>query len=590
MVRPPLTEQHLKRELSYFREKFPKLHDDELFVVWFLRAFVTDDEEGAAKALTGVGGDKQIDAVLIDEASKIVFVVQGKYRQKFSDKNEGRADILGFANLAHLLIDSQAFASLVQDMDPLTRRRITEAYERYNKRKYRLKLYFLSSGKCSKSLRDEAYRLVRRSSDRASLDIFDGRQVLLLLRDYLDGVAPPVPSLELEMEAGEGVRVNGILQRYDTKTSIESWVFSMSGRAVGDLYAFGGSRLFARNVRGFLGSTEVNKNMEATLDNQPQYFWYYNNGITMVCDQAEHARSSGRDVLRVTNPQIINGQQTTRTLHRQGAKAGRASVIVRVIRVPRNQDGRSDNFESLVSQIVGATNFQNKIGPADLMSNDRQQIEIERQLRKFNYWYIRKRQTKSEARREAGVRYYTMIKKEDLAQAVAACELDPSVGREVGREGLFEERFYQQVFPNADPHFYLPRYLLMRAAGYTSKGYPERGYAKWLVINFMWSQLSPLVRARAAAECFRLECENYGSSDTYLLRCIQITFNAALRFYRTRRGTGATALDVSSFFRRKNLDRDFQKFWNSPANNRRGTFRKAWQKYQRSFREQWSND
>ena len=53
MVRPPLTEQHLKRELAYFREKFPNLHDDELFVVWFLRAFVTEDEV-AADAVTDI--------------------------------------------------------------------------------------------------------------------------------------------------------------------------------------------------------------------------------------------------------------------------------------------------------------------------------------------------------------------------------------------------------------------------------------------------------------------------------------------------------------------------------------------------------
>jgi hypothetical protein len=586
MVRPPLTEQNLKRELAYFREKFPSLHDDELFVVWFLRAFVTEDEETAAKSLTGVGGDKGLDAIVIDDAAKIVFVVQGKYRQKFNQKNEGRGDVLGFANLAYQLCDSEGFASLTQDMDPLARKKATEAYDRCNKRRYRLKLYFLSSGKTSGSLRDEANRLVRRSSDRASIDIFDGRQVLLLLRDYLDGVAPPVPSLELEMESGEGVRVNGILQRYDTKTNIESWVFSMSGRAVGDLYSFGGSRLFARNVRGFLGSTEVNKNMEATLDSQSQYFWYYNNGITMVCDQAEHARSNGRDILRVTNPQIINGQQTTRTLHRKGAKAAKASVIVRVIRVPRDQDGRSGNFEGLVSQIVGATNFQNKIGAADLMSNDRQQIEIERQFRKFNYWYIRKRQTKSEARRESGLRHYTLIKKEDLAQAVAACELDPSVARIVGREGLFEERFYQQLFPHGDPHFYLSRYLLMRATSYVSSGYPERGYAKWLVLHFMWTQLAPLVRSRVGAECFRMESEHWGPSDKQLVRCIEITFNASLKFYRSRRGVGAKALDVSSFFRRRALDVEFEKFWRSAANERRGTFRRAWQKYEKTFREQ----
>ena len=42
------------------------------------------------------------------------------------------------------------------------------------------------------------------------------------------------------------------------------------------------------NVRGFLGSTEINRGMEATLTREPEYFWYYNNGVTIVCDDATH--------------------------------------------------------------------------------------------------------------------------------------------------------------------------------------------------------------------------------------------------------------------------------------------------------------
>lgn len=586
MVRTPLTEHHLRRELDYFKDRFPTLSADELFIVWFLRAFVTESEDIAARALTGIGKDKGVDAIVVDDPTKMAFVIQGKYRQKFNQKAEGRTDVLSFANLAPQFYDEESFASLTTDMDPLVRKRVSEVFDRINKRNYGLKLYYLTSGKCSKNLREEAYRIVKRSSQAASIDIFDGRHVLLLLRDYLDGVAPPVPSLDLEMESGEGVRVNGILQRYDSRTEIESWVFSMSGKAVADLYSKAGSRLFARNVRGFLGSTEINKGMESTLDTESQYFWYYNNGITIICDHAERVSSGGCDTLRVANPQVINGQQTTRTLHRNQGRAARASVVVRVIKVPRNQDGNQDHFETLVSRVVAATNFQNKIGPADLMSNDRRQIEIERQLRKLNYWYIRKRQTKSEARRESGVRHYTLIKKEDVAQAVAACDLDPVVVRDVGREGLFEERFYQRIFPNSDPYYYLSRYLLMRATSHVSAGYPERAYAKWLVLHFVWTWVAPLVRARQSAECFRAQCERHGESDKLLVRCIEVAFNAALKFYRLRRGTGAKAIDVSSFFKRKGLDVEFQKFWNSSNNKRRGTFRRAWQRYERSFRQQ----
>lgn len=88
-----------------------------------------------------------------------------------------------------------------------------------------------------------------------------------------------------------------------------------------------------------------------------------------------------------------------------------------------------------------STNWQNHIVPSDLIANDRRQIEIARQLRNLGYWYVRKRQTKGEARREAGGKQYHFIDKTELAQAVAGCDLDPAVVRK-GKEKLFEEHMY----------------------------------------------------------------------------------------------------------------------------------------------------
>lgn len=78
-----LTASHkdLQRELTDFGDRFPKLQYDELFVLWFLRAFVTEDEQQAAAGLCGGAHDKGIDAVLIDDPTKNVFIVQGKYRR-----------------------------------------------------------------------------------------------------------------------------------------------------------------------------------------------------------------------------------------------------------------------------------------------------------------------------------------------------------------------------------------------------------------------------------------------------------------------------------------------------------------------------
>jgi hypothetical protein len=432
------------------------------------------------------------------------------------------------------------------------------------------------------------------------MDMIDGRQVLRLLADYLNGVAPPVPSLDLEMESGNGVEVKGILQRYDSKTDIESWVFPMASHAVAGLVERAGLRLFARNIRGFLGSTEINKEIEATLKSQPEYFWYYNNGITIICDQAHEIRSQGRQVLRVRNPQVINGQQTSRMLHSHGSSASRASTLVKVISVPRDSENDSDDFDSLISRIVSATNWQNKILPSDLKANDRRQIVLERELRKLGYWYIRKRQTKSEAKRMASSQRYIMVRKDELAQAVAGCDLDPAVPR-TQKEGLFEDRFYSKVFASTDPWYYLTRYRLFREVNSRARGNSDRGNAKWLVLNVVWGKAGPVMRSRAIAKQFVTSTDR-ADFIVHLSKAISAVFDAVKQFYRANKTkvirVGASegdarmqglwhrkeAIDVATFFKRRGLHTEFSSFWQSSRLQKR--FERAMERFEATIRHE----
>jgi hypothetical protein len=426
---------------------------------------------------------------------------------------------------------------------------------------YRLHLFFVTLGKVSEVHRRDAEIIVRRAKCEAVIEVIDGKRVMIIFRDYLDGVAPPVPLLNLEMEQAPNVRVNAVLDRFDETNDIESWVFTMRGDAVGAMFENADIRLFARNIRGFLGKKNpVNAGMLETLGEEPNRFFYYNNGVTIVCDRAEKKTSRGRDVLQVSNPQVINGQQTTRTLASSMRDAAKAAVLVKVICVPRE-----NGYDELISQIVAGTNWQTAITPADLMANDRKQIELEAALRNRGYIYLRKRQTKGEARRHGGGKNYLFLKKEELAQAVAGCDLDPIIIRS-GRDKLFEEDRYKTVFPNSDPLFYLPRFWLFREVTHWGQGVPARGYTKWMVLNFVWSELSAVIRSQRFAQAFVNACEPTQNSavTTPLGRAINIVFNEALRYYRQNRGTGDAQLDISLFFKnRKNHHRMFDKHWSS---------------------------
>ena len=239
---------------------------------------------------------------------------------------------------------------------------------------------FVTLGKVSPTIRKHAVQKVKQSELDARIELIDWKRAVLLFRDYLDGVAPPIPTLDLELEQGAGVTINGVSQRFRHACKRRNVGFFRCRATESQIYMSEEDlRLFARNIRGFLGmKTKINKGMLATLKNEPDRFYYYNNGITMVCDAAERKSSRGRDYIQIANPQIINGQQTTRTLASLPVQAAKASVLVKVMRISRDEEENGEHFERLVSRIVAGTNWQNTIRESDLMSNDRRQIEMER--------------------------------------------------------------------------------------------------------------------------------------------------------------------------------------------------------------------
>jgi hypothetical protein len=86
-------------------------------------------------------------------------------------------------------------------------------------------------------------------------------------------------------------------------------------------------------------------------------------------------------------------------------------------------------------------------------------------------------------------------------------------------------------------------------------------------------------------ETFRLACERQRSNVVVPLnRAADALFRAALAFFRARRGKGETAMDVSSFFKRKKLDHDFLRYWGGKANSHRRVFKKHLDKLEEALR------
>ena len=558
------TKEALEDEVRQIRHQYPGLKDDSAFVLWFLRAYLADTEDAAVEALTGETSDKGIDAILLDQVARQAIIIQGKYREALGGRREIRNDVLALADMSSLVwADKTIQNGFLKGVSTRVRGKLGELVRCVTKQSYGLRLYYVTTGACSEHLRVEAMNRACRAKGDVELVVFDAPLVKAVFEDYLEGVAPAVPSLILRVGCEESVQTQGNVYRFDPRTRIESWVFPMRAKDIGDMFAKAGVRLFARNIRGFLGNTEINRAMAATISNEPRNFWYYNNGITIVCDRAKKEQQHGEDVLKVDRPQVINGQQTVRTLSE--ATSDRASALVKVIQIPR-ENLSQDEYDDLVRSIVKSTNWQNYIKPSDLVSNDKVQVFLERELRRVGYHYLRKRQTKQEARALYRGLAFRQLKKDELAQAVGACLFDPALLRK-GKEELFDERHYRSIFGPRELSFYLAPYWLMRCVQYVARGKPRRAYPKWLVLNYVWARLGQFLGTGENELRFRRACEqDLQDVISPLHKSIEGIFRAANTFYRAESGHGEQAKDESTFFRLTRLNERFAKFLDSQKN------------------------
>jgi AIPR protein len=127
--------------------------------------------------------------------------------------------------------------------------------------------------------------------------------------------------------------------------------------------------LFQENIRSYLGiKVRANKRMNETLSKREDavYFPFLNNGITIICEQLAIPKSPQDDkyILPVTNPQIVNGLQTSWVLYTNYLRTPSLLKDVYVnVRIYETKD------KNLIEKITDATNTQTPINYRDKISN-----------------------------------------------------------------------------------------------------------------------------------------------------------------------------------------------------------------------------
>ena len=334
--------------------------------------------------------------------------------------------------IAEYCDDSDEIIPIARDI----RRRLTmlNSGSRIDESIEKIKLYIITNRKLSTR--------VKKLKEKSIFDIGVDTHIFDIERFYeieLSGRETEPVLIKMEdYQFPQGVPC--VLAEMKETSDYDAYLGIIPGKLLSDIYYDHGSRLLEGNVRAFLSTRgNVNKGIRNTIMREPTRFFTYNNGIATTASRIEVV--NGIDGLRITEIedfQIINGGQTTASLTSAAIKDKNSLDGVYVpfkITVVKKED----EYEKIVSYIAKYANSQNKVTAADMFSNHRFHIQMEKLSEKIlapasneivhpTVWYYERSRGKYEQKmfkyvtkseRDKFQRKYPknqVIKKEELAK------------------------------------------------------------------------------------------------------------------------------------------------------------------------------
>jgi hypothetical protein len=416
---PPSQYQRIRDQIKPHR--VGSRTESAALLAWFLQVVWRMDDADIDVAICDGGGDKGIDALVVEDELREITILQSKYR-KSAKAGQGDKDLKNLVG-AGKYFESEA------TIDQLLR------------------------AKPNKELRD----LITRTDLKAK--VADGAHVTRLVfvtngslddagRDYVKAVAAGTgPPLEVwdQKKLGPVARrtKRPELRRDEVKlTGSPSPIFTDLGSAAKmavtlvpakqlvDLPGIEDRSLFDPNVRLGLGKTRINKELDQTVKDPPQHalFPAYHNGLTILTNEL---KVRGRTV-RLDGIAVVNGCQSLLSLfENRQALTSDLRVLVRVVEV--------DAHSTLPEDITYRTNNQNSVDIRDQRSRDTVQRDLQAEVKdvfgsKFGY----------EIRRGEKVPAKIVLTNERAAQLIMAIYLHESWNA-VRKVALFDDG-YRRIF------------------------------------------------------------------------------------------------------------------------------------------------
>jgi len=324
------------------------------------------EAEAGASVVDG-GDDNGIDAIHFSPLSKTLYVVQSKW-MKDGPGEPSVGDIGKFCDGVRDLINAEwdRFNAKAQ----AKRTEVETALESFDA-KVCLVLVYTGTSHLAKHGMVRINDLLSSLNDTSEVVSFVPLNQAAVYRVLSSGVSGK--SIDLDF---------GLANWGKVEEPLEAYYGTITGEEVALWWQKNGDNLFERNLRGVLGKTEVNQEVSATIENRPDDFWLFNNGVTVVASRVTKSLAGGSNrelgTFKAEHASVVNGAQTVSTIGKFSGAADSLKKVrlpLRVIsleKAPTNED-----YGALITRT---NNTQNRIEGRDFVTQDPEQTRLREEL------------------------------------------------------------------------------------------------------------------------------------------------------------------------------------------------------------------
>ncbi|MDU4731781.1 AIPR family protein [Finegoldia magna] len=430
----------IKESLNEIKEINEYENLSKAFIHWYLKNHLFMDDQEIGECIIDGSGDNGIDAIILNEEEKELTVMQFKFPVTSKGINEeiSQGDILKTINGFNILINKSStsesnsqfkeYKNKISDIDI-----------------FKFNIQFISFNKG-----------IEATANKELIDNFAKN----FKKDF---------GSELNMKVHEKSTISNIYEKINRKNNLEinlsykqlTSAYDIESMNIKSYVGLVNSKdlilsieeyietIFDENIRLYEGKTTVNNSIKSTASDpkESEMFYFYNNGITIICDKASN--SPNKLSVSLKGVSIVNGCQTVTSIYELYKKSKLQSgvdILTRIIEI-------SDYNERM--KITEFLNSQNPIKDRYFIANHTIIRDLQKVLEDKGY-YLERQVNEFEYKKMYGARDIndlTPIKLENVIQYYVGYWLDEYAAlAKRGKSLLFDKNKIDEILMeiNAD--------------------------------------------------------------------------------------------------------------------------------------------